>query len=87
MDEFSDVFPEGLPPLRDIQHLIDLVPSSSLPNSPHYRISLEEDEELKHQAKALFSEAHIRESLSCCIVNLGHGGCVDTHAINMIEVK
>ena len=36
MEEFADVFPVELPnelsPLRDIQHQIDLVPGSSLPN-------------------------------------------------------
>ncbi|XP_074305016.1 uncharacterized protein LOC141639946 [Silene latifolia] len=34
--EFSDVFPDnlpiGLPPIRDIEHQIDLIPCSSLPN-------------------------------------------------------
>ena len=36
MKEFADVFPVELPdellPLHDIQHQIDLVPGSSLPN-------------------------------------------------------
>jgi len=50
LKEFVDVVPEEipseLPPLRDIQHVIDLVPSSQLPNLPHYRLNPTECEEL-----------------------------------------
>jgi len=44
--EFNDLFPKemphGLPPLRRIEHQIDLIPKASLPNRPTYRTNPKE---------------------------------------------
>ncbi|XP_078447042.1 uncharacterized protein LOC144715913 [Wolffia australiana] len=70
VEEFADVFPAELPcelpPLRNIQHAIDLVLGASLPNLPHYQMDPVKYEELYGQVKDLLSKRLIRESLSPC---------------------
>ena len=49
VDMVLDELSSELPPLRDIQHAIDLVSSSQLPNLPHHRMNPKEREELNRQ--------------------------------------
>ena len=43
--------PTSLPPKRDIQHHIDLIPSSILPNKPAYTINPRETMEIQRQVE------------------------------------
>jgi len=51
LQEFEDVFPKEtplrLPPLRGIEHHIDLVPRAVLPNRPAYRSNPQETKEIQ----------------------------------------
>ena len=52
LQEYADVFPAdippGLPPIRGIEHQIDLIPGASLPNRAAYRANPEETKEIQH---------------------------------------
>ncbi|XP_071905682.1 uncharacterized protein [Coffea arabica] len=98
-EEYQDVFPEdipnGLPPLRGIEHQIDFIPGSSLPNKAPYRTNPEETKEQQRQVEELLSKGWIKESLSPCAVPVllvpkkdgGWRMCTDCRAINAITVK
>jgi hypothetical protein len=99
LDRFQDVFPKdmpkGLPPDRGIEHQIDFVPGSSIPNRPAYRANPQESEEIQKQVDDLMSKGWIRESLSPCaipviLVPKKDGKwrmCCDCRPINAITIR
>jgi hypothetical protein len=72
LQEFKDVIPAeippGLPPLRGIEHQIDLIPDASLPNRAANRTNPEETKEIQRQVQKLLDNGYVRESLSPCDV-------------------
>jgi hypothetical protein len=67
-DDFSSEVPTGQPPLRGIEHQINLIPGASLPNHALYRTNREETKEIMCQVQELLDKRYVRESLSHCVV-------------------
>lgn len=99
LKSYQDVFPEelpvGLPPSREIDHRIELLPGATPPSRPTYRLSTAELEELKKQLKELVEHGFIRPSKSAfgapiLFVKKKDGSmrmCVDYRALNDITIK
>jgi hypothetical protein len=72
LQDYADVFPKELPPvlppIRGIEHQIDLIPGSQLPNHAPYHTNPDETKEIQCQVQALLDKGYIRESLSHCSV-------------------
>jgi hypothetical protein len=96
--EYPDVFPEdlpGMPPERDIEFLIDLLPGTAPIAKRPYRMSVGELEELKKQLKELLDKEFIHPSSSpweapVIFVEKKDGTqrmCVDYRASNEVTIK
>ncbi|XP_021716716.1 uncharacterized protein LOC110684585 [Chenopodium quinoa] len=62
LEEFKDVFPKelppGLPPIRWIEHQIDLIPGAPLPNKAAYRSNPEEKKEFAYNRSPTYATKH-----------------------------
>ncbi|XP_021771795.1 uncharacterized protein LOC110735930 [Chenopodium quinoa] len=67
IEEFPDVFPDeilGMPPVRDVEFTINLVPVTGPISKAPYRMSSAEMKELKTQLEDLLEKGYIRPSSS-----------------------
>ena len=101
LQKYGDIVPSDpdfvppYPPARNVDHAIDLLPGSSPPNKPVYRMNPAELEELKKQLAQLQEQGLIRPSTSpfgspIIFVKKKNGSlrlCVDYRALNNITVK
>ncbi|GAU45188.1 hypothetical protein TSUD_178810 [Trifolium subterraneum] len=96
--EFSDVFPEDisdLPPEREVEFGIDLVPGTSPISMAPYRMSASELNELKKQLEELLEKKFIRPSVSpwgapVLLVKKKEGSmrlCIDYRQLNKVTIK
>ncbi|WVZ89365.1 hypothetical protein U9M48_035783 [Paspalum notatum var. saurae] len=97
--EFPDVFPEelpGLPPDRDVEFKIDLVPETAPISRRPYRMAQDELKELKTQLQEQLDKGFIRPSSSpwgcpaLFVEKKDQGGkrlCVDYRPLNAVTIK
>ena len=98
LQEFEDVFPKDLPkelpPAREVDHQIELLPGAEPPHRAPYRMSPQGLDELKKQLRDLTEKGYIQPSVSpfgapVLFVPKKDGGvrmCVDYRALNKVTV-
>ncbi|KAK1648347.1 hypothetical protein QYE76_066152 [Lolium multiflorum] len=98
VNEFQDVFPKelpGMPPDREIEFTIDLIPGTSPIAQPPYKMGPKELVELKAQIDELEQKGFIQESVSpwgtpVIFVDKRDGGkrmCGDYRNLNNVTIK
>ena len=96
--EFPDVFPDdiaSLPPEREVEFTIDLIPGTKPISIPAYRMAPAELRELKAQLEELLSKGFIRPSISpwgapVLFVKKKDGSlrlCIDYRQLNRVTVR
>ncbi|GJZ56996.1 putative reverse transcriptase domain-containing protein [Tanacetum coccineum] len=96
--EFSDVFPEdlpGLPPVRQVEFQIDLIPGAAPVARTPYRLAPSEMQELSNQLQELTDRGFIRPSTSpwgapVLFVKKKDGSfrmCIDYRELNKLTIK
>ncbi|PNX64971.1 retrotransposon-related protein, partial [Trifolium pratense] len=96
--EFPDVFPEDVsdvPPKREVEFTIDLIPGTSPISMTSYRMSASELNELKKQLEELLEKKFIRPSVSpwgapVLLVKKKEGSmrlCIDYRQLNKVTIK
>jgi hypothetical protein len=98
VNEFPDVFPKellGMPPDRDIEFVIDLMPDTAPTYKRPYRMATQQLAELKEHNKELLEKGYIRSSSSpwgapMIFVSKKDGTqrlCIDYCALNEVIVR
>jgi hypothetical protein len=72
LEEFADIMvdelPHSLPPMRSVSHHIDLIPGASFPNKAAYRLTPQENEEVKKAGPGVVGQRIGQRKLEsmCC---------------------
>lgn len=94
LEHFPDLFMDvgGLPPHRPVEHDIQLIGDSPLPNLIIYRHSVEESKEIKRQVNDLLEQGVLKPPCGSPVLlvpkkdDIGHV-CIDFRALNKITIK